>query len=169
MQFALMTVTAALGRLFGYDTGVISGAPLFVRTVFHLQYAGQSIVADIVLVSAVLGAIVARTLSDSLGRRRVILVSAPAFMIGALPSAVPGSVAMPLEGRPLIGIAIGVASMLRASPAKAASELATFHTDFRQEGSRLLPWSAPLAPRLRPALVIGAGSRCSNRSPQSTR
>ena len=116
MQFALISATAALGGLmFGYDTGVISSALLFVGTVFHLSTAGQSIVAGIVLVGAVLGAIVAGSLSDRFGRRRVILVTALAFVIGALFSAVAGSVGMLLEGRLLIGVAICVASMLTPS------------------------------------------------------
>ena len=113
MQFVLIAITAALGGLlFGYDTGVISSALLFIRTVFHLSTAGQSIVAGIVLVGAVLGAMVAGSLSDRFGRRRVILVTALAFVIGALVSAAAGSVATLLVGRLLIGIAIGVASML---------------------------------------------------------
>jgi MFS transporter, SP family, galactose:H+ symporter len=113
MQFALISITAALGGLlFGYDTGVISSALLFVRTVFHLSTAGESLVAGIVLIGAVLGAIVAGSLSDRFGRRPVILVTALTFVIGALLSAAAHDVAMLLEGRLLIGIAIGVASML---------------------------------------------------------
>ena len=73
MQFILISVTAALGGLlFGYDTGVISSALLFIRDAFHLSTAGQSIVAGIVLIGAVLGAIVAGSLSDRFGRRPVI-------------------------------------------------------------------------------------------------
>ena len=45
MQFLLIAITAALGGLlFGYDTGMISSALLFVRNVFHLSTAGQSLV-----------------------------------------------------------------------------------------------------------------------------
>jgi sugar porter (SP) family MFS transporter len=248
MQFALISATAALGGLlFGYDTGVISSALLFVRTIFHLSTAGESIVAGIVLVGAVLGAFVAGSLSDRFGRRRVILVTALTFVIGALLSAAAGSAATLLEGRLLIGIAIGVASMLtplylaeiapassrgavtslnqlcitlgilvsylvgysfattpegwrwmlglgavpgailaagmlvlpesprwlaghnrvpeaeavlrqlRTSPAEVADELATLRTNLRREDGRLAPWSALLAPRLRPALIVGIG------------
>ncbi len=113
MQFILIAATAALGGLlFGYDTGVISSALLFVRSDFHLTTAGQSIVAGIVLVGAVLGAVVAGSLSDRFGRRRVILVTALAFVIGALLSAFATAVSGLLVGRLLIGVAIGVASML---------------------------------------------------------
>jgi sugar porter (SP) family MFS transporter len=113
VQFALISATAALGGLlFGYDTGVISGALLFIRTAFHLSTGGESIVVSIVLVGAVIGATVAGSLSDRFGRRRVILVTALLFVIGALISAFAGSVGTLLAGRLLIGIAIGVASML---------------------------------------------------------
>ena len=244
MQFVLISVTAALGGLlFGYDTGVISSALLFVRTVFDLSTAGRSVVAGIVLVGAVLGAMVAGSLSDRFGRRLVILVTALAFVIGALLSAAAGSVGTLLEGRLLIGIAIGVASMLtplylaeispaasrgavtsldqlcitlgnlvgyafadtpegwrwmlglgavpdailatgmlmlpesprwlaghnrmtqaevvlrrlRTSPTEVSDELATLRTDLRRDGGRLVPCSALLAPRLRPALIVGVG------------
>jgi hypothetical protein len=48
MQFVLISTIAALGGLlFGYDTGVISSALLFIRGVFHLSAGGQSIVAGV--------------------------------------------------------------------------------------------------------------------------
>jgi MFS family permease len=85
MQFILISATAALGGLlFGYDTGVISAALLFIRDAFHLSTAGQSIVAGIVLIGAVLGAIVAGSLSDRFGRRPVIIAIGVASMLTPL-------------------------------------------------------------------------------------
>ena len=113
LQFALIAGTAALGGLlFGYDTGVISSALLFIRTEFALSTTGQSVVASIVLVGAVIGAVVAGSLSDRFGRRRVILVTALIFVIGAIASAGADGVGVLVTGRLLIGIGIGVASML---------------------------------------------------------
>jgi sugar porter (SP) family MFS transporter len=113
MRFGFIATIGALGGLlFGYDTGVISSALLFIRTEFHLSSGGQSIVAGIVLAGAVIGAMIAGPLSDRFGRRVVILGTAIAFVVGAVISAFAGGVEMLLIGRFIIGIAIGVASML---------------------------------------------------------
>ena len=113
IQFAFISIVAALGGLlFGYDTGVISSALLFIRTEFQLSTGGQSLVAGIVLAGAVIGASVAGILSDHFGRRRVILATALAFVAAAVISAVAQSVGVLLAGRLLIGVAIGIASML---------------------------------------------------------
>jgi MFS transporter, SP family, galactose:H+ symporter len=46
---------------------------------------------------------------------------------------------------------------VRVPPEEVAAELATLRTDLRREGGRLVPWSALLAPRLHPALIVGVG------------
>ncbi|MCF3946549.1 sugar porter family MFS transporter [Acidiphilium sp. AL] len=113
MQFTLIAVIAGLGGLlFGYDTGVISGALLFIRHVFHLGPTMQGVVVAIALAAAAVGAAFAGSLSDSFGRRIILLITALIFIVGALVSAVAWSVAILLLGRVLVGAAIGVASML---------------------------------------------------------
>jgi MFS family permease len=113
MSFHFIAAVAALGGLlFGYDTGVISGALLFIRQVMTLSATMQGIVVAIALAGAALGAAGAGSLSDRFGRRNVILTAALLFIAGALLSAGAQEVNVLLVGRFLIGLGIGVASML---------------------------------------------------------
>jgi sugar porter (SP) family MFS transporter len=113
MSFYFVAGVAALGGLlFGYDTGVISGALLFIREALALSPTMQGILVAIVLAGAAVGAAGAGALSDRFGRRRVILVAALLFVAGAVLSAVAAELTLLLVGRFLVGLAIGVASML---------------------------------------------------------
>jgi SP family galactose:H+ symporter-like MFS transporter len=113
MYFYLIAAVAALGGLlFGYDTGVISGALLFIRQVMSLSPTMQGMVVAIALAGAAIGAATAGYLSDRNGRRLVILGAGLLFIAGAVISAVAQSVIVLVIGRFLVGLAIGVASML---------------------------------------------------------
>ena len=113
MYFYLIAAVAALGGLlFGYDTGVISGALLFIRQVMSLSPTMQGVVVAIALAGAAIGAATAGYLSDRNGRRLVILGAGLLFIAGALISAVAQGVVVLVIGRFLVGLAIGVASML---------------------------------------------------------
>jgi len=102
---------AALGGLlFGYDTGVISGALIFIKREFGLTTAAEEIVVSGVLLGATLGAIVGGKAADLFGRRRVLLVTAAIFGIGALASAVAPSAPVLIVSRVVLGLAIGLAS-----------------------------------------------------------
>jgi sugar porter (SP) family MFS transporter len=111
--FFLIAAIASLGGLlFGYDTGVISGALPFLKHDFALDARMQGVATSAVLVGATLGAACAGAVSDMFGRRRVILVVALLFVLGALGSAVAPSLPVLLLGRAVVGVAIGIASML---------------------------------------------------------
>jgi SP family galactose:H+ symporter-like MFS transporter len=113
MNFRLLVGIAALGGLlFGYDTGVISGALLFIRTEFDLSPTMQGLVAGIALVGAAVGAAFAGSLSDRFGRRLVLLVTGIVFVAGALIAALASSTSILLVGRVVVGVGIGFASML---------------------------------------------------------
>src|SRR5207247_9803683 len=89
---------AALGGLlFGYDTGVISGALIFIKREFGLTTAAEEIVVSGVLLGATIGAIIGGKAADRFGRRRVLLATGAMFGIGALATAV-GPVAAILIG-----------------------------------------------------------------------
>jgi MFS family permease len=113
MSFYVIAAVAALGGLlFGYDTGVISGALLFIRKVMDLSPTTEGVVVAIALAGAALGAATAGLLSDRAGRRTVILGAAGLFVVGAVISGVAQVVVTLLIGRFIVGLAIGVASML---------------------------------------------------------
>jgi SP family galactose:H+ symporter-like MFS transporter len=102
---------AALGGLlFGYDTGVISGALIFIKREFGLTTAAEEIVVSGVLLGATIGAIFGGKAADRFGRRRVLLVTAAIFGIGAVASAAAPSPAILIVSRVVLGLAIGLAS-----------------------------------------------------------
>ncbi len=103
-------IAALAGLLFGYDTGVISGAILFIKNEFQLTSMFEEIVVSAVLLGAILGAALSGGVSDTLGRRRTIIVTAMLFAIGAIGSAFAQNVIWLISCRVIIGIAIGVAS-----------------------------------------------------------
>ncbi|HUX86045.1 MAG TPA: sugar porter family MFS transporter [Chloroflexota bacterium] len=106
-------IFAALGGLlFGYDTGVISGAILFVKDQFSLSSGTESEVVSSVLWGAVVGALFGGWLADRFGRRPVILGAAVTFVIGAIGTALTPTVSWLIGGRVVVGIAIGVASLI---------------------------------------------------------
>lgn len=104
------SVAALAGLLFGYDTGVISGAILFIKDQFHLSASLEEGVVSAVLLGAVFGALLSGALTDRFGRRRIIIVTAFLFAIGAIGAALAANINTLIICRLLIGIAIGVAS-----------------------------------------------------------
>jgi SP family galactose:H+ symporter-like MFS transporter len=109
----LIAVIAAIGGLlFGYDTSVISGAILFVRKQFALSSFQTELAVSIVLAGAALGAAMAGYLSDRFGRRPVLLVNAIIFGVFAVATGLANGLALFLAARFLVGLAIGVTSMI---------------------------------------------------------
>src|SRR5213594_2187468 len=110
LVYVAVLFAALGGLLFRYDTGVISGALIFIKREFGLTTAAEEIVVSGVLLGASLGAIVGGKAADLFGRRRVLLVTAAIFGIGALASAVAPSLAILIASRVVLGLAIGLAS-----------------------------------------------------------
>src|SRR5260370_37420053 len=99
-------VFAALGGLlFGYDTGVISGALIFIKREFGLTTAAEEIVVSGVLLGATIGAIVGGKAADLSGRRRVLLLTAAILAMRRLARAVAPAPAMLIASPVFLGCA----------------------------------------------------------------
>ncbi|HEY4782179.1 MAG TPA: MFS transporter [Chthoniobacterales bacterium] len=107
----IVAATAALaGLLFGFDTGVISGAILFIKGEFGLTPFAEELLVSAALIGAVCGSILSGRLTDLIGRKRAILITAGIFTVGSILCAIATSTGVLIAGRIAIGVAIGVAS-----------------------------------------------------------
>jgi len=162
------------GMLFGYDTGVISSAILFIKKEFMLKSGLQEITVSAVLVGAVIGAAIGGKLADNFGRRKTIIIAAIIFAAGAIGTAAAPSIAILIIGRIIVGIAIGAASFTapmyisEVSPVKIRGELVSLNQLAVTVGivisyiagyafSRAGNWRMMLALAAIPATVLGVG------------
>ncbi|WP_217168905.1 sugar porter family MFS transporter [Streptomyces sp. AC512_CC834] len=100
------------GLLFGYDTGVIAGALLYIRDELGLTPLTEGLVVSSLLVGAMAGATTAGRLADTLGRRRVGMAASVAFGAGALAAGLAPNTALLVAARVLLGLGVGAASVV---------------------------------------------------------
>jgi sugar porter (SP) family MFS transporter len=106
------SITALGGLLFGYDTGVVSGALLFLHTSFgNVSAFDKELVTGLLLMGAAVGAFGSGRLSDRIGRRPVILLTASVFVFGVLGAAFSPALWVLIAMRFVIGLAVGSASL----------------------------------------------------------
>ncbi len=129
-----MAVVAAIGGiLFGYDTAVISGTTEIVKNQFHLTDMMEGWYVGCALIGSIAGVLVAGTLSDYLGRKLTMLISAALFSISAIGCAVCGSFDGLVAYRIIGGIGIGIVSIVspiyisEVSPAKIRGTLVSLY------------------------------------------
>ncbi len=112
LRFWTYVLGALGGLLFGYDTGIIAGAILFIRHDFRLNPLQQGLVVSSLVLGAVAGAVAAGYLSDRFGRRRLLLLAGAIYAGGAMGSALAPSVMVLIVFRLLLGLAVGVSSVV---------------------------------------------------------
>lgn len=110
--YVITGVTAIAGFLYGYDTGIISGALLPITSEFHLGHRMQEIVASAILVGAVIGALSCGTISERIGRKRTIMTVACVFCAGSLCSSMAPNPWLLALSRVLLGFAVGGSSQV---------------------------------------------------------
>ncbi|CAH2602166.1 putative metabolite transport protein YwtG [Rhodovastum atsumiense] len=107
----LATSLGALGfLLFGYDTGVIAGALLFIRGEFALSPTLEGLVVSVLLCGAAIGGLVSGRLVERHGHRRLLMGTGILFTLGAAIAALAPSVGALVLARLVLGLAVGAAS-----------------------------------------------------------
>ncbi|HEX2910928.1 MAG TPA: sugar porter family MFS transporter [Chloroflexia bacterium] len=131
--YFVSALAAFNGLLFGFDTGVISGALLFIKKDYNLNSTMQEVVTSAVLVGAVIGAAIAGFLTDRLGRRITIIGTAVVFVIGAISTSLAPFLWWLIISRGVVGLGIGVASFIgplyisELAPPKARGSMVTYN------------------------------------------
>lgn len=107
----VMAIVAAMGGLlFGFDTGVISGAIPFLQQDFGLTDGTIEFITTAGLIGAIVGALIGGSVTDGLGRRKVLILSGIIFGVGALWSGFASNATSLILARLFLGVAIGTAS-----------------------------------------------------------
>ena len=110
---ALIWFFGALGGiLWGYDTGVISGAMLFIKKDIPLTPLQQGMVVSGLLVGAMVGAGASGRLADLWGRRRMVLIAAVVFTVGTAGAMTAAASWTLVASRFVIGIGVGITSVV---------------------------------------------------------
>ncbi|KAK9085944.1 hypothetical protein Sjap_026355 [Stephania japonica] len=141
------------GLLFGYDTGVISGALLYIRDEFKAvdrkTYLQETIVS-MAVAGAIVGAALGGWVNDKFGRRFALMIADFLFFCGAVIMAAAPSPVVLILGRVLVGLGVGMASMTaplyisEASPTKIRGALVSTN-GFLITGGQLLSYLINLA------------------------
>jgi sugar porter (SP) family MFS transporter len=126
-------IAAIGGLLFGYDTGVISGALLFIKDDLHVGDFGQQAIVSALLFGAVVGAVLSGYLADAISRKWTKVASGSVYVLGALGCAFAVNVPMLVGFRFLLGLSVGTSSFVapmyisEVSPPRVRGGLVSFN------------------------------------------
>lgn len=149
-----ITMVAGIGGLlFGYDTGVISGALLYIRDDFPSVQKStflQETIVSMAIVGAIIGAAISGWISDSCGRKLAIVIADLFFIVGAIAMASAPDPYILIVGRLLVGLGVGIASITspiyiaEASPSEIRGALVSTNT-LMTTGGQFLSYLVNLA------------------------
>lgn len=109
----VVAIIASLGGLLsGYDTGVISGALLFINESWNLADTTQGLLVSSVLIGAVIGAATNGVLADIFGRKKIIMATAVIFIVGSVLCAFAPNIYVLIASRIFVGFAVGIVNFV---------------------------------------------------------
>jgi len=129
-----ISIIAAIGGLlFGFDTGVISGALLYVKKDLGMNSVAQEWAVSVLLLGAIVGAILSGYLADKISRKWTKVISGCIYVVGALGCAFAIGVPMLIGARFVLGLSVGTASFVaplyiaEVSPPRVRGGLVSFN------------------------------------------
>ncbi len=136
-KYAYLYICAILasfgGLLSGFDTGVISGALLYIGQSFEMNSLYSGLLVSSVSIGAVIGALLNGVLIDKIGRRKVMLLTAGVFIVGSVLCCFSRNIVELILSRMFIGCAVGVVSfagplyLSEISTKEKRGEIVSFH------------------------------------------
>mmetsp|Transcript_22449 Transcript_22449/g.32745 ORF Transcript_22449/g.32745 Transcript_22449/m.32745 type:complete len:659 (+) Transcript_22449:103-2079(+) len=108
---ALVALSCIGGFLFGYDTGIISGALVLIRDDFALVSWQEELIVSTTVFGAMISSLGSGPFCDRYGRKPVVLASAFVFIVGAILMACASGFSLLVVGRFVVGLGVGSASM----------------------------------------------------------
>src|SRR3990167_474991 len=103
-------IAASAGLLFGFDTGNIAGALVFIGHTFHTSITQNEWIVSLTILGAFLAAILSGKAVDYYGRKTLLMLAALFYITGALLGAFSVSIMQLMEARFILGLAIGISS-----------------------------------------------------------
>jgi sugar porter (SP) family MFS transporter len=110
-RYFLAAVASTGGLLFGFNTGVISGALPLIQQDWQLGTFASGLLVIVLLAGAVIGALIAGRICDAFGRREVITATSATFALGAFGSGLAPSIEWLIASRAAVGLALGAVSV----------------------------------------------------------
>jgi SP family arabinose:H+ symporter-like MFS transporter len=136
-QLLLYSIVAALGGLlFGFDIAIITGAGPFLTETFGLNHMEEGWAYSSLLFGCIIGAALAGRMTDSWGRKKILLVVAIVFALTSVWSALANDLTMLVLARITGGLAVGAASAVapmyisEISPSKYRGSLVSMYQLF---------------------------------------
>ncbi|KAM0975483.1 hypothetical protein ACFX13_018795 [Malus domestica] len=109
---ACAVVASIISIIFGYDTGVMSGAMIFIKEDLKINDVQVEVLAGILNICALVGSLAAGRTSDYIGRRYTIVIASIIFLIGAVLMGYGPNYAVLMTGRCTAGVGVGFALMI---------------------------------------------------------
>lgn len=131
-MFVITLFGSVGGLLFGYDTGIIGSALIFLKTQYNLTPMEVSLATSSILIGAFVGSPLFGTLADKYGRRPIIFTMGSVFAIGSVGVSMIDSLTGLIAWRFVLGLAVGGASAIvpmylsEMAPTEVRGAMATF-------------------------------------------